>query len=100
MKFDEFMKRVQERADISDRGDAERAAITVLQNLCDRLTGDEADDLLAQLPYQLKTAVIVSPSAQRISPDEFVQRVASSLDVDPTRRASASAPSSARSERP
>ena len=36
--------------------------ITVLQELCDRLTGDEAYDLLAQLPARLKTAVIVAPS--------------------------------------
>ena len=55
----------------------------MLQNLCDRLTGDEADDLLAQLPYQLKTAVIVSPAAQSVSADEFVERVARDLELAP-----------------
>lgn len=35
----------------------------VLQELCDRITGDEAWDLLAQLPAQLKEALIISPAA-------------------------------------
>jgi uncharacterized protein (DUF2267 family) len=83
MKYDEFLKSVEQRSGVSEREEAERTAVAVLQNLCDRLTGDEAKDLLAQLPYQLKTAVIVSPSAQRISSDEFVERVASSLDTTP-----------------
>jgi uncharacterized protein (DUF2267 family) len=83
MKHDEFLKRVQQRAGMSDRSEAERTAVAVLQNLCDRLTGDEADDLLAQLPYQLKTAVIVSPSAQQMSADEFVARVADDLELSP-----------------
>ena len=83
MKHDEFLKRVQERAGMSDRSEAERTSVAVLQNLCDRLTGDEADDLLAQLPYQLKTAVIVSPSAQQMSADEFVARVADDLELSP-----------------
>jgi uncharacterized protein (DUF2267 family) len=83
MKHDEFLKRVQQRAGMSDRSEAERTSVAVLQNLCDRLTGDEADDLLAQLPYQLKTAVIVSPSAQQMSADEFVARVADDLELSP-----------------
>lgn len=83
MKYDEFLKTVEQRAGISDRGDAERTSVAVLQNLCDRLTGDEARDLLAQLPYQLKTAAIVSPTAQWISSEEFVDRVARSLEITP-----------------
>jgi uncharacterized protein (DUF2267 family) len=55
----------------------------VLQELCDRLTGDEAHDLLAQLPARLKTRMIVSPAAQRISADEFVERVAAELELTP-----------------
>jgi uncharacterized protein (DUF2267 family) len=83
MKYDEFVKTVEQRARISDRAEAERTSVAVLQSLCDRLTGDEADDLLAQLPYQLKTAVVVSPSAQRISAEEFVGRVADDLGIPP-----------------
>ncbi len=83
MKHDEFVDRVAGRAGISDPAEAERAAVAVLQELCDRITGDEAWDLLAQLPAQLKTAVIVSPSALPLGADEFVDRVARELDVSP-----------------
>jgi uncharacterized protein (DUF2267 family) len=40
----------------------------------DRLTGDEADDLLAQLPYLLRKSVKVRRAAMRLSRDEFVER--------------------------
>ena len=83
MKSDEFVKKVKERADIADRDEAERTTIAVVQALSDRLTGDEADDLLAQLPYQLKTRVIVSPAAQPYSAEEFVDRVARDLELPP-----------------
>ena len=80
MKYEEFAREVAERANI-DEGEAERTAIVVLQELCDRLSGKEARDLLAQLPARLKTAVIVSPSPLPISADEFVDRVAAELQV-------------------
>lgn len=82
MRYDEFVTAVEQRAGFS-REEAERTSVEVLQELCDRLTGDEAFDLLAQLPARLKTAVIVSPSAQPISVDEFVTRVASQLKITP-----------------
>jgi uncharacterized protein (DUF2267 family) len=81
--YDAFVDLVQVRAGIPDRTEAKRTAIAVLQELCDRLSGKEAKDLLAQLPYQLKTAVIAGPSAQLISADEFVERVAGELEIQP-----------------
>lgn len=83
MKYDEFVDRVAERAGISDRSEAERTTVTVLQELCDRITGDEAWDLLAQLPAQLKEAVIISPAALPLTAEEFVARVARELEVTP-----------------
>jgi uncharacterized protein (DUF2267 family) len=83
VKFGEFLDRVAERAGLADRTEAERTAIAVLQELCDRITGDEAWDLLAQLPAQMKTAVIISPSALPLSAEEFVDRVARALEVPP-----------------
>lgn len=80
MSFDEFLGEVERRAGIS-REDAERTSIAVLQELCDHLTGDEAPDMLTQLPYRLKTTLIVSPSPLRISKDEFVERIARELEV-------------------
>jgi uncharacterized protein (DUF2267 family) len=80
VSYDEFVSEVARQAGI-ERDEAERTAIEVLQELCDRLTGDEAHDLLAQLPARLKTRVVVSPSAQPITADEFVDRVADELEL-------------------
>jgi uncharacterized protein (DUF2267 family) len=45
------------------------------------VTGDEARDLLAQLPGPLKDSVTVTEPATRLTADEFLERVASELDV-------------------
>ncbi|MGZ4347954.1 MAG: DUF2267 domain-containing protein [Gaiellaceae bacterium] len=81
LKLQEFIERVAERARIADRFEAEKTAVVVLQALSDRLTGKEARDLLAQLPAMFKELVIISPSAQPLSADEFVGRVSDELDV-------------------
>jgi uncharacterized protein (DUF2267 family) len=83
VKYDAFVDRVAERAGLTDQDEAERTAVTVLQELCDRITGDEAWDLLAQLPAQLKAAVIISPSALPLAVEEFVERVARELEIAP-----------------
>jgi uncharacterized protein (DUF2267 family) len=83
VNYDEFVDRVAERAGITERGDAERTAVAVLQELSDRITRDEAWDLLGQLPARLKGAVIISSSALPLSADEFVERVARELDISP-----------------
>jgi uncharacterized protein (DUF2267 family) len=83
VKYEAFLDRVAERAGLSEGADAERTTVAVLQELTDRITGDEAWDLLAQLPGQLKTAVIISPSALPLSADEFVERVARELELPP-----------------
>jgi uncharacterized protein (DUF2267 family) len=81
VKFEEFVRKVGERAGAADRFEAEKTSVVVLQALCDRLTGKEASDLLSQLPAMFKELVIVSPSALPISVDEFVQRVADELSI-------------------
>jgi uncharacterized protein (DUF2267 family) len=81
MSYDEIVERVQERAGIADRSEAEGTTIEVLQELCDRLPGEETRDLLAQLPGELQHAVIVSPSPLPISRAEFVANIARELGV-------------------
>jgi uncharacterized protein (DUF2267 family) len=81
VKYEEFVERVAERADL-DLDEGERTSIAVLQELCDRITGDEAYDLLSQLPAKLKTAIIVASSAIPLPAEEFVARVARALEVD------------------
>jgi uncharacterized protein (DUF2267 family) len=83
VKFGDFIRRVGERADIGDRFEAEKTSAVVLQALCDRLSGKEAKDLLAQLPAMFTELVVVSPSAQPIPLEEFVRRVADELQVEP-----------------
>lgn len=82
MKFEDFVRHVAARAEISDRFEAEKTAVVVLQTLCDRLTGKEANDLLSQLPAMFKELVAVSPSALPLDVDGFIDRVADELGVD------------------
>jgi uncharacterized protein (DUF2267 family) len=81
MTYDEIVERVRERAGIADRSEAEGTTIEVLQELCDRLSGNEARDLLAQLPGELQHAVIVSRSSLPINRDEFVANIAGELGI-------------------
>ncbi|HEV7640872.1 MAG TPA: DUF2267 domain-containing protein [Gaiellaceae bacterium] len=81
MSYDEIIERVQERAGIADRSDAEGTTIEVLQELCDRLSGKEARDLLAQLPGELQRAVIVSPSPLPIDHDAFIANIGRELGL-------------------
>jgi uncharacterized protein (DUF2267 family) len=83
VKFEDFVRKVLKRTALSDRFEAEKTAVVVLQALCDRLTGKEANDLLAQLPAMFKELVIASPSPLPISADEFVARVAAELEISP-----------------
>jgi uncharacterized protein (DUF2267 family) len=83
VKFQEFIRKVGERAGIPDRFEAEKTSVVVVQALCDRLTGKEAIDLLAQLPAMFREMIIVSPAALAISIDDFVGRVAEELGIPP-----------------
>jgi uncharacterized protein (DUF2267 family) len=81
VKYDEIVRRVQERSRIADRSDAEGTLIEVLQELCDRLSGKEARDLLAQLPGELQRAVIVSPSPLPVDHDTFIANIGRELGI-------------------
>jgi uncharacterized protein (DUF2267 family) len=83
MKYEDFLDRVEERSGIADRGEAERTVVIVLQELLDRISAKEGRDLLAQLPYQLKTSVSATVAQVPLSRDDFVGRVAEELDVSP-----------------
>jgi uncharacterized protein (DUF2267 family) len=80
VSYDEFVRSVETKASL-ERSEAERTAVAVLQALCDRLTGDEAWDLLAQLPARLKKAVTITQAPMAMTRDEFVDRIAEELGV-------------------
>jgi uncharacterized protein (DUF2267 family) len=81
MTYDMFLATIEDRAGMVDREEAERTAVAVLQALADRLTGGEADDLLAQLPEPLKSTIRVTGKAVPMDPGEFVDRIASELQL-------------------
>jgi uncharacterized protein (DUF2267 family) len=83
MQHDAFLEALERLLGTDDRAEVERTAVAVLQALCDRLTGDEAWDLLAQLPAPLKKAVTLTQAPMRMTADDFVERIARELAVGP-----------------
>jgi uncharacterized protein (DUF2267 family) len=82
LRFEAFIRRVGARAQIADRFEAEKTAVVVLQTLCDRLTGKEANDMLSQLPSMFRELIVVIPSPLPLDVDDFVDRVARELGVE------------------
>jgi uncharacterized protein (DUF2267 family) len=83
MQYDEFIRSVAERADISQE-DADRLTAATLRTLAERITGGEAEDLAAQLPAELKPPLTgVGEEAEPFDVDVFVGRVADRADTDP-----------------
>jgi uncharacterized protein (DUF2267 family) len=78
MQHDQFIGQVQHRAQLSSRGDAERAVRATLETLAERLVGGEAKDLAAQLPRELGEHLLrAGPlSGERFSLHDFYRRVA------------------------
>ena len=77
MKHDEFIGKVQNRAHLGSRGDAERATWATLQTLAERLKGGEAKDMASQLPPHLAQYALsgLPGMGEHFSIDEFFQRV-------------------------
>jgi uncharacterized protein (DUF2267 family) len=82
MKYEEFIARVAEYADLSEE-DAEKLTRATLATLAERITGGEAQDLAAQLPGPLKTALTgAQENAEAFSFEEFVERTAERAGTD------------------
>lgn len=76
MQFDEFVGEVQHRARFGTQGDAMRAIYATLETLGERLYGDEADDLAAQLPPALGAYLRLARRQESFDLDEFFERIA------------------------
>jgi uncharacterized protein (DUF2267 family) len=83
MKYDEFLRAVEDRTGVADEEEAEQTAVVVLQTLSERLAGGEPKDLLSQLPAELKQKVKPVPEAIPMTAEEFVERVARELQLPP-----------------
>ena len=85
MKFDEFTNMVQTVADIESKDQAEKAIRASLQTLSERILGNEASELAAQLPEQLGQYLRgrEGEMGEPFSLEEFYQRVSQREEVDP-----------------
>lgn len=85
MQHDEFIGRVQNKARLGSRGDAERATQATLQTLAERLAGGAAENLASELPPHLAGYVMLGGETEDPEPmtiDEFFQTVSEREGVD------------------
>jgi uncharacterized protein (DUF2267 family) len=86
MTDDDLVLRVAELAGWTDREPARRATEAVLETLAERISDGEVDDLMLELPGNLRPALArglrASRAAQVMTADEFVASVADREGVD------------------
>jgi uncharacterized protein (DUF2267 family) len=93
MRHDEFIGQVQSRAKLAGRDQAERASRATLETLGERIPEGLADNLAAQLPYEIgehlrRTEVFGGlGTGEHFGRAEFVQRVATRAGVDDSQAA-------------
>jgi uncharacterized protein (DUF2267 family) len=82
MKYEEFIAHVAQNAELSEE-DAATLTVATLATLSERITGGEAQDLAAQLPGPLQTALASAhENAEAFSFKEFVERTAERAGTD------------------
>jgi uncharacterized protein (DUF2267 family) len=82
MRYVEFVEAVQGRTKAS-LGQADALTQATLQSLAGRITGDEARELAAQLPKELREFLNrTGEEAETFDLDEFVRRVSQYAGVD------------------
>jgi uncharacterized protein (DUF2267 family) len=86
MKHDEFIKHVQSAAQFNSREEAEHATRATLEALKERIVGNEASQLAAQLPQELGQYLRgrEGENGQYFRLEEFIQRVSQKEGVEPT----------------
>lgn len=82
MRYVEFVEAVRERTDASLR-QTDALTQATLVSLAARITGDEARDLAAQLPKELREFLNrTGEEAEAFDLDEFIRRVSQDAGVD------------------
>ncbi len=86
MQYSEIIKKVQTVAQIDDQTKAQKAIQATLETLKERIIGDEASNLAAQLPEEIGEYLRgrEGENGQYFSLQEFYQRVGQIEGVDPT----------------
>lgn len=85
MKYDEFIKHVQGAAQLESKQVAEQATRATLATIAERIVGNEASQLAAQLPSELAQYLRghEGEPGQPFSIEEFYQRVSQKAGVEP-----------------
>lgn len=85
MKYDEFIKHVQSVAQIDSREKTEAAISATLETVKERIVGDEAKDLAAQLPEEIAKYLRgrEGENGQHFKVEEFIERVSKKEGVQP-----------------
>lgn len=86
MKYDQFIKHVQTTAQLNSHDEAERATRATLETIKERIVGNEAAQLAAQLPKELEQYLQgrEGQDGQYFKIQEFYQRVSEKEGVDTT----------------
>lgn len=84
MKYDEFVKKVQNVAQVNSREEAEQAIRATLETIKERIVGDEAKDLASQLPKELGQYLHgrEGENGQFFHIEEFLKRVSEKENVE------------------
>ena len=85
--YGRLLKQVRERTGVDNAEEAEVALEVVLEGVVRRLTPDEADDLIAQLPSLLQPSLESLPPGpdKKITRDTIERELTRRLDVEPER---------------
>lgn len=85
MKYAEFIKHVQTVAQLDSREAAEQATRATLETIAERIVGDEASQLAAQLPHELGPCLRghEGENGNPFTLQEFYQRVSRKASLDP-----------------
>ncbi len=92
MDEDKFLREVETRAELT-RDQAFNVTVAVLQELHDRLSPKEADDMAAQLPGEFKSRWhafdVPGREVRRTHKRDFVRHIAETAEIDESRAAKA-----------
>lgn len=85
MTYDEFIKNVQSYAQLDSRAAAEKACQATLETLRERILGDEASQLAAQLPGNLAQYLEgrEGQMGDHFKIEEFYSRICQRASVEP-----------------
>jgi uncharacterized protein (DUF2267 family) len=84
VQYQEFVQRVEERIATEEPGAAELATAATLSTLGERLQGEEAENLAAQLPEEIKDQLTGgADEAGEFPLEEFYQRVGEKENTTP-----------------